>query len=368
MRNFRHILILLIILIAVLPSQAQVRDGKIHYGETYDGRIDNEEQFVVIGLTGSAGDVVNLTVVAPLSATLDPIVYILYGDLIIGYNDDAEDASVGAFNSQLKDFVLPHDGTYDVYIGGYSGTGDFTLSADLVGSLSEIDAFPIAYGETVTGTVDGTNSFYFYQFSGEAGDEVSIAMPADDATLLDTLFILYDADLFPLAVIDDNNADEGDYNAIYDNYTLPYSGTFYIVATRLEGAGSFSLSLSSGNVVATTPDTTPVSTSSALTYGESIKGFIDNTTTEINYTFSGTAGDVVTITMVADEGTNLDSVLKLLDPSGTLVAENDDAADLSLGRFNSQIIDFELPTSGEYTIVATRFNGAGNFTLSLDGQ
>lgn len=365
MRNLRHLVLLLVFFVAILPAQAQIRDGRLTYGGTFEGRIDVEGEFAVIGFTGNAGDVVTATVVAPDSATLDPIVYILYGDIPFSYNDDAEDASVGSFNAQLRDVILPHDGTYDLYVGGYSGTGNFSVTLEKAGSLTEIDAFPISYGETVTGTLDASNNFFFYQFEASAGDDVAIDMPSTSSSHLDTSFILYDSDLFALAVIDDNNTQEGDYDAGLESYVLADAGTYYLVATRFEGVGTFSLSLNSGNAIG--QPSAPANTGgSALAYGEGATGFIDATTAEIHYTFNGAAGDVVTITMVAEENTNLDSVLRLLDPSGNVVAENDDAADLSLGRFNSQIVAFELPASGEYTIVATRFSGSGNFTISLE--
>lgn len=368
MRNIKHIFLLLVMLIVVLPAQAQIRDGRVSYGETFDGEVVQEGVYSVVAFTGQAGDIVTVTVIAPPSATLDPLFYILYGDIWLAFNDDAESPVVDSFNSQVKDFVLPHDGTYDIYVGGYGGTGAFSVSVDYVGSIQEIDAYALSYGETLTGTLEADNNFYLSQFEATAGDEISVAMLTTSDVYLDTIFYLYDSEFFPLAVVDDNSqTEEGNYDAILDYYVLPATDTYYLLATRFEGSGSFSLSLDNYNATSGSVPTTPSSsTGSELAYDDFTTGFIDSTTTEIQYTFSGTEGDVVTITMVAEAGVDLDSVLKLIAPSGVTVAENDDAADLSLGRFNSQIADFVLPQTGTYTIVATRFSGAGNFTLSLD--
>lgn len=366
MRSFRHILLLLVVLLAVLPAQAQIREGRVAYDGSYEGQVVTEGEFNVIGLVGEAGDVVTITVTAPASATLDPLFYVIYGDLLIAYNDDAEDPNLGNFNAQIKDFVLPHTGTYDIYVGGYSGVGNFTLSVESVGSIQAIDAYSLSYGDTLTGTFELNNNFYLSQFEGSAGDDISIQMFADDIAVLDTQFYIYDDEYFPLVVIDD--VSDSDYDAILDSYVLPYTGTYYILSTRFEGAGSFSMTLNSASNPSTGSTSTTPSTSSGseLAYGGFATGFIDSSTPEVRYTFSGTAGDSVTISMIAESGVDLDSYLRLLDEGQSMVAENDDAADASLGRFNSQILDFVLPSTGTYTIVATRFSGSGNFTVSLD--
>jgi tetratricopeptide (TPR) repeat protein len=69
------------------------------------------------------------------------------------------------------------------------------------------------------------------------------------------------------------------------------------------------------------------------------------------YTFSGTAGQAVTIRMTSDE---IDPVLELLGPDGQQIAYNDDFS----RTLNSAII-ITLPTTGDYKIVARSFSGEG---------
>ena len=82
------------------------------------------------------------------------------------------------------------------------------------------------------------------------------------------------------------------------------------------------------------------------------------------YTFSGTVGQSVQIVL---ESPTLDPYLYLLDPTGNILAEDDDAA----GNLNSAIPNatglLALPTTGTYTIEATTFPSAaeGAFTLKL---
>jgi hypothetical protein len=110
-----------------------------------------------------------------------------------------------------------------------------------------------------------------------------------------------------------------------------------------------------------------------LTYNSSVTGELTDSVTEQLYTFTGTAGDVVTITMVAEDNDELDSWVWLLTSEGfegddlVPLVDNDDAADTSVGAYNSQIIDFALPETGEYAIRATRIgSGVGKYTLTLE--
>ncbi|MCU0465426.1 MAG: pre-peptidase C-terminal domain-containing protein [Anaerolineae bacterium] len=111
-----------------------------------------------------------------------------------------------------------------------------------------------------------------------------------------------------------------------------------------------------------------------LAYNTSVTGTLSERQTEQFYTFNGTAGDTVTITMVADDNEALDTWLWLLTSEGfegddlVPVADNDDAADASVGSRNSQIADFVLPETGEYVIRATRFGGSGGYTLTLSSD
>jgi hypothetical protein len=78
------------------------------------------------------------------------------------------------------------------------------------------------------------------------------------------------------------------------------------------------------------------------------------------HTFSGRAGDSVRIDLISDD---FDTYLILLDPSGDPIAENDD-----VGRSNANSqLTLELPSTGEYVVVANSYNsnGRGQYTLSI---
>src|SRR5687767_1569615 len=85
-----------------------------------------------------------------------------------------------------------------------------------------------------------------------------------------------------------------------------------------------------------------------IAYGESVTGTISDTEAVHQWTFEGSAGDQITVSMEAVNPADgmLDSYLRLLDPNGEVVAENDDASNLTV---NSTIEEFTLPADGAYT-------------------
>jgi hypothetical protein len=101
----------------------------------------------------------------------------------------------------------------------------------------------------------------------------------------------------------------------------------------------------------------------SISYGETITGTIDEGDPDGrrgNYepvTFQGSAGDVITITMASED----DTYLQLLNPDGEQVTEDDDGYE----GFDSQIRQFTLEDSGEYTIVATSYSSFDTFEYSL---
>ncbi len=115
-----------------------------------------------------------------------------------------------------------------------------------------------------------------------------------------------------------------------------------------------------------TPTVEPTEAVLPIGYGQTVTGSVSNTTPEIRYLFDGRAGERVNISMATTSGT-LDPLLRLIDPAGNLLVENDDDPEQPQGN-NAFIRGFALPTDGTFTIVATRFGQVtqGDFTLTLE--
>jgi hypothetical protein len=97
--------------------------------------------------------------------------------------------------------------------------------------------------------------------------------------------------------------------------------------------------------------------SPVLTYGDTVTAVLGDFVDQ-PYRFTGAAGDIVDIALSSDV---FDTYLRLqLD--GEDIAIDDDGG----GELNSLIGGFALPAAGEYTVVATSFDGSGgDYLLSL---
>ena len=109
----------------------------------------------------------------------------------------------------------------------------------------------------------------------------------------------------------------------------------------------------------------PDSGGQLLRSGQTVTGRVNDGNPDDEYVFEAAAGDIITIAMNKTSG-DLDPLLRLLDADGDGLTSNDDGG----ADRNALISDFSAPYTGEYTIRATRYNGAdgssaGAYELTL---
>ena len=97
-----------------------------------------------------------------------------------------------------------------------------------------------------------------------------------------------------------------------------------------------------------TPTVPPVAIGEELSF--TINGSISNLDWQVEHTFTGNAGDSISIEMKTDSA-RLDPLLILLDENGTRLAENDDVNE---DTDNAGILNFVLASDGNYTVIASR--------------
>lgn len=244
-------------------------------------------------------------------------------------------------------------GQYDAFLE------TLTLMLDslvLAGETADEPAQPTApqadlltYGTTVeTFLTVGQDE---YRFEGATGERVIITMRSLQLLRLDPLLRLRDPGGSTIAEDDDSL---GLLDARLE-VVLPEDGIYTIVATSFTGLGR------GGYTLELALPTSTVATSPTIAYGD----VIDQTLTpggEDNYTFSGNAGDTITIRYESSR-LALDPYLELRSADGTLLADDDDSG----GGLDAQITAFELPADGDYVIVVRTFGGRGGgaYTLTL---
>lgn len=326
-------------LVGEVPGEAMPAGGSLSYGDTVTGELNQtQDQWTFDGV---AGDVVSIAMTSP-----DFDTYLELngpdGQQVIVNDDGGE-----GLNSLIEEFALPTTGTYTIIARSFGdrGVGSYELSLTSGGAAVIPTGSSIAYGDTVTSSLNQNQEEW--TFNGSLGDIVTIAMTSTD---FDTYLELNGPDGQQLIVNDDGG--EG-LNSLIEGFVLPVNGTYTIIARSFAsaGTGNYTLSL-------TTVGGVSAPTGSSIAFGDTVTGTLNQT--QDSWTFEGSAGDSVTISMTS---TDFDTYLELYGPDGQVVTTNDDGGQ----GLNSLIENFVLPANGTYTIVARSFAnaGTGSYTLSL---
>lgn len=356
------------VLLMAVPLFAQTTAQPIAYGDTVNGQLTTDALAQRFTFTAREGDVVTIALDS-VNNDFDAVLRLLNADgQQVAFNDDRR----GSRNSEIAAYTIGRAGEYTIVASSLNGrqTGAFTLTLregapPTPTALPTSTPFPttvptqlapatsIAYGDTVTGELTDIAPSVLYTFSGSQGDGVRVTMDGNRG--IDTTLRILNPTGQEVAYNDDSR---GSLSSQIELFVLPADGTYTIVAGGFANSarGTYSLLLEQVEV----PESVGAQT---IEIGQTVNGELTQSDLAINYTFSATEGDVVTITLDAVDN-RFDAFLRLLAADGSTLITNDD----SRGSLNSQIAGFVLPASGEYTIVATSLSGrqTGAFVLSLE--
>ncbi len=361
-----------------------------------DGTFYDEYTF-----TASAGQQVSVSM---SSSTLDTFLYLLKPSETAANNatqfKNDDDCTTGTptncvpttTNSRIPRTVdanvvtLPETGTYSIIANLFPAvdrplTGAYSLTLNFGGTGGTIcppAPTALANGQTLNGSLasgdctlaaqDGTTPFYdAYSFSATAGQQVSISLVG---TGFDAYLLLLAPDGADIA---EDNDGGGTTNARLPQTAgfarLPQTGTYtiYTTSARTGETGNYSISLNfaSGNC-----PSTPLAIGSTGSFSLATTDcrLLEDGSFLDAYTFNGTAGQQIAITMSAP-GSGLNPFLFLLSPTGSSLANTFNTSSTSVNsvRLPDNGGFFTLPTTGTYTIIANSVatGQTGPYTLAL---
>ncbi|NDJ86396.1 MAG: hypothetical protein GYB66_10950, partial [Chloroflexi bacterium] len=373
----------LIVLLAILGTAgaappAQSPPIPIGYGQSAEGTIDASQPAVSYVFDATSGDSVLATVI-PLGSELDPKLDLstFDGTLLVSDDNSGED------NGARITYVIPADGAYLLTVAASEESdtsGAFLLVLDEGVAVPTSTPTPeptiaatptptptldtsqiveteerlqrIRPGTRVQGTLEGEVNFNLYWFSGRAEQQISLIPEA--GTGFQPLMVLYQSDFTEIF-----RSQPGETLTA----TLPTDDIYFITAAVRDvgTGGTYQFTL---NERRSAPASGGAGDVDGMIYGDSYTGTISNINPTVRQRFRGLAGDTITLSMAAVSG-DLDSYLLLVDASGTTLAEDDNS-----GNNTDAQLTVELPTDGEYFIIATRRGQeqgvtAGDFVLTL---
>lgn len=201
----------------------------------------------------------------------------------------------------------------------------------------------IVPNETVSGTLNETESTQEYIFNGKAGDSISVTA---SSRMFDTYLDIKSPDGDTIYSNDDFG---GSLDSTIENVVIPTDGDYTIVVSSAtsDGVGTYDLSLTLWSLA-------------TITYGDIIEGQVTPDTPEINYEFKGEAGDTILISM---ESTEFDTFIDVRDSDFFGLISDDDSG----AGTNSLITGFAIPKTGTYIIAARGYTqqASGNYTLRV---
>ena len=235
---------------AVLQPVDAENATPIALGETLSGMITEEDFQHAYRYEGQAGEEIAINLNASAGSTLDPYVALLKADgTRIAENDDVDP---GVIQNSALAVTLPADGTYIIVATRFLEAEGFTAGAYELSVVRAVAAgmgiseqqppppgVTLAYGQTVSGTLDDTHYEDRWTFAGQRGDLIRLVMDrtVDELGGLDGYMILQGPDGATLAEVDDYR---DSVMPTLDQFELPADGVYTVVATRFGFANGFS--------------------------------------------------------------------------------------------------------------------------------
>ncbi len=324
---------------------------ELQYGDSVVSELNTGQFQQVYVFRANRGDIIQVTM-QRISGNVDPLLILAdsQGSVLMVNDEDAD--SPGTLDAAIRDFRITKTGNYMLIatrFGREAGEsrGGFSLTLDRLPpeSLGKVPqkAILIDYGSKSTGSISSDNLLRFYLIEARKGDVLTINAERTKGNL-DPILTLYTNNLKELA---SNDSGQRGQSARISAFIVPADGFYILLVTRFNRdtgitAGDYTLTL-----IGRTSVTVGADGKAALAYNTVATAIIDDTNVAQQYTFSGVAGDVVTVTLDVVSG-NLLGQLLLIDPNKKQVALDDP------GAGNAKLVKLKLQSTGDYTIIATR--------------
>lgn len=303
-------------------------------------------------------------VLDPMLTVLDP------SGTAIASNDDHRTSrtDLAPRDSLIAGLVLASAGRYTIQVAAVDAAMQGSVEV-LVTSGGTATTPEQPSGDTISDRLQD-NSVYSHDFTGSAGEVVTISVRATD-NQLDPTVTLLDSSGSEIASNDDQTTDStmGPYDAQIANFTLPASGTYTVQITGFAGiGGAFELSIARGGTqtIAASPTPQPTVPTEVAPTQQIVKGTVSSGEV-YTYSFDATAGDVYTITVVATTS-DLDPRISVYF-NNNYVADNDDygSSDPNMQSTDARIYDLIIQETGTYEIDVRGYsNTQGDFALTID--
>ncbi|MGA7524474.1 MAG: PPC domain-containing protein [Acidobacteriaceae bacterium] len=333
MKNLKVSLFAIVCGLIVLCSQAWAQTA-ISPGPTTTGTISSADSSNSYIFTGSAGDVIDLTMTTTSGGLVPKIqLYSSSGTLLA--------TAVNAFCNpgpvEMNTFMLQSAGSYTVIVSDCSNTNTGSYDLYFQSTSSPSEATSLAFGETVSDAIGLAAQSNTYTFSANAGAVIDFTMTTTSGSLAPKIR-LYNPNGELNMSASNSFCDPGPVEM--NTVTLPSTGTYTVLVGDCGDTNTGNYDLYS-QLTDDAPYPLP------LVFGQTQPGTVTTAAQSNTYTFNANAGDVLDMTMTATSP-SLAPKIRLYNPNGELnTSASNSFCDPGLVEMNT----VTLPSTGTYTVL-----------------
>jgi uncharacterized protein YdeI (BOF family) len=341
---------------AALPQEVATCPSGIGFGETIQCSILAAGEVDTYTFSASAGDKV-LVRISKSAGDFWPGIQVYAGGLKICENGSSTTAEIASCS-------LTSNGTYSIRVydhwtGDY--TGDYYLYLQRLNNPGT--PTPIAFGQSLAGSILAPAQANTYTFAASAGDKVLVRATKSAGNFWPGVRI-YDPG--GLKICEDGGStmaeiascsltSTGTYSIlIFDNWIGNETGDYYLYLQRLNNPG----------------------TPTPITFGQTLAGSILTAAQANTYTFAASAGDKLLVRISKSAGDFWPGI-QVYDPGGLKICENGSSTTAEIasctvtsdGTYSILALDsWTGAYTGDYSLYLQRLNNPGSPTSITFGQ
>ncbi|HUN09836.1 MAG TPA: PPC domain-containing protein [Aggregatilineales bacterium] len=299
-----------------------------------------------------AGDRLTIGVSLPVDSALRPQIEVYDPDGVLVSVADVVSSNAGG-DLLVTALPISMTGPVQVLLRGEGDTiGGYVISFGRGTSRQEVRRGAAADNQPYNAIIEKRGIRDSWSLFLNAGDVISAAASPADLTF-DPLLTLTGPDGVTL-ITDDSGG--GGKAAQIASIAVPVSGLYHLKVVDSSGlnAGAYTLIW---RFISRNPTPTPPPPSVMIaSFDDSVEegGYR-------YYPFQSVAGARIRLRVIAQPGTNLDSVAALLDSNGQVIAEDDDSG----GNLNPYL-EVVLPADGTYTVRINGYLSSGDYVLTIE--
>lgn len=337
----------------------QETERVVSYGQSVQKTLTRENYLDVWTFAGEAGDTVDIFLRPTLG---DPSVVALQVRSAQGEVLATASQADANLSARIEGFELPNSGFYSVAVGsvdpGFEGEMVYELAVTLRKTRALSMGAAVSYQDRCEGYLAASDPVDVWLFEGNQGDLVTVEVSAPATAVAVSLQATDWHTISDTGQPNNLGYAQTDSEGLASvSALLPHTGPFAVLIEDIGGnGGRYSLQISGG----------PSGSLPARQYlPESENTSAISPSHPANaWSFAATTGDSVHILVTPDRRAFFTPVVRLIDPDGHTVASGR-TRDV---RGHAEILDYVLPTTGEYQAVvfaAKSGNDSGAYLLDI---